>query len=244
MPRLTLTPEEEHLNLAESVALANDYSGHKSTWKGKRYGPDEAEQFRRLLHAFQEWQEVGSRNISAMNLEQRDREGLEKYTTRIRLIAERNGTFSAVDPTPWNEALFQFVRLLNNSEVALLGGPCRNRKKHGGRDFWFVRETRRASVFCSRHCAGDATKANERERARIRKIDKAKRAMRNYSRRPARFKDLTWQEFVIRAEPSLSKRFLTTAVQTGHLVPPKSTSFAGRPARPADAAHPKAGEER
>lgn len=216
-----LTADEEQENLIESVALANDYAGYEATWKNKRYGPEEADRFRHFLLALREWRETDSRNVSWMKLEQRDREALEKYTQRIRVTVERNGTFSIVDPTPWNEALFQFIRLLNNSQLALLGGPCLNRKKHKNRDFWFIRATRRPSLFCSRHCAGDATKANERERDRKRKIEKAQRAIKNYPKRPARYEKLSWQEYVTKAEPSISKRFLTMVVQGGYLSPPK-----------------------
>ncbi|MGO9650232.1 MAG: hypothetical protein ACLPOO_19545 [Terriglobales bacterium] len=218
MAQFVFTPEEESENLTACVGLANDFS--ETTWEGKRHGPDDARQFRRLLHAHQEWRGAGSRNIAAIRLDPKDRHALERYTKRIHVSVLPNGTFSIDYPTPWNEALLQFTRLLNNHQFALLGGPCRNRKQHNGQDFWFIRKTHRPSVFCSRHCAGDATKAAERQRAYNNKIEKAKLALRNYPKRPPRFKGLGWKEYLMEAEPSLSKKFLTMAVDSGHLVPP------------------------
>jgi|ERR1700728_659531 hypothetical protein len=229
MPRIMLTADEEKQNLKESVALANDYAGHELAWnlaadekQHKRYGPNEANQFRRLLLALQEWRKTGSRDVWRMKLEPRDRKALEKYTLGIRMAVEWNGTFSMVDPTgrDWNEALRQFIRLLWNSRLAFLDGPCLNRKKHENRDFWFVKAKRRPRTFCSRHCAGDATKAKERERKRKRKIEKAQQAIRNYPQRPTRYEKLSWREYVTKAEPSLSKRFLTMVVQAGYVSPP------------------------
>lgn len=221
MPKIVLTNEEEKRNLEEVVCLANDYSGHETSWEGKRWGPDDAIQFRRMLHALREWLKSGSGTVGGMKLQRNDRAALEKYMKQIHAYVERNGTLSVMDyPAPWNEALHQFTRLLNNSQRFLLGGPCRNRKKHKDRDHWYLKKTNHASVFCSRLCAGDATKANERQRNYNKKIAKAESAIRNYAKRPVRFKELGWKEYVTKAEPSLSKKFLTMAVNDGHLVPP------------------------
>lgn len=234
MPKIVLTPEEERLNLEKAVALANDYSGHETMWQGKRYGPDEATQFRRMLHALQTWLESGSRHIGDIKLDRSDRAELEKHMTQIHPYVLQDGTLMLRDhPSPWNEAIYQFTQLLNNSQRDLLGGPCRNRKKHEDRDHWYVKKTHRLSVFCSRVCAGDATKAKERQRNYNKKIEKAERAIRNYAGRPPRFSKLSWQEYVIedsrpgpRKKPSISKKFLTMAVKNGRLTPPKGVTDA------------------
>jgi hypothetical protein len=246
MPKMTLSPEEERGNLEQSVALANDYSEAAELYdkdgvpKKRVFEPETPIQFRRMLRALQEWDErcsqnilTASRNIQMeLKLSPDDRAALSKYIPQIGTRVSPNGTFYVLDyPSPWNEALYQFVRLLNNSQRALVGGPCRNLKKHEDRDHWFIRKTRRPSVFCSPQCAGDATKANERQRAYENKINKAAAAMRNYAKRPARFKELSWQEFVMedsrpgpKRKPSISKKFLTMAVKSARLTPPKGAA--------------------
>lgn len=236
MPTMTLTPEEERDNLERCVALANDYRGTSELYDGdgaaktRVFSPEEPVQFRRMLHALQDWLCKGTRDLRTMNLEPTDRTALGKYIgTQLRARVEINGSFSVRDyPSPWNEALLQFTRLLNNSQRALLGGPCRNRKKHGDRDHWYLKKTNRPSVFCSRLCAGDATKANERERNYKKKIERANKAIGNYPTRPARFSKLNWQEYVVEdsrpargQKPTISKKFLTMAVKAGNLHPPK-----------------------
>jgi hypothetical protein len=240
MPTMTLTPEEERENLERSVALANDYreaaelydkDGHPKT---RVFEPETPVQFRRMLRALQEWDSRKPENVSHniqmdLNLTREDRADLRRYTAQISMGVNPNGTYFARFPTPWNEALHQFVRLLNNSQRDLLGGPCRNRKKHEDRDYWFVKKTHRLREFCSSPlCAGDATQARRREKAREKKIEKAEAAIRNYQTRPARFRELTWQEYVIEdsrpgrgKKPSISKKFLTMAVKAGRLTPPK-----------------------
>lgn len=234
MPKITLSPEEEEDNLIRSVALANDYSETAELYdkdgvpKTRVFSTEEPVQFRRMLHALQQWLHKGSGDIREMNLETSDRRALNKYMGQFRARVEINGSFSVSDyPQPWNEALLQFVRLLNNSQLDLLGGPCRNRKKHEDRDHWYLKKTRRPSIFCSPLCAGDATKANERKKAYDKKIAKATAAIKNYPKRPAKFNKLSWQEWVIEdsrpargQKPSTSKKFLTMAVKSGRLTPP------------------------
>ncbi len=235
MPKIVLTPEEERENLERSVALANDYSETAELYdkdgvpKKRVFSSEEPVQFRRMLHALQTWLESGSRHIGDIKLDRSDRTKLEKHMKQSHPYVLQNGTLMLRDhPSPWNEAIYQFTQLLNNSQRDLVGGPCRNRKQHGDRDHWYVKKTHRPSVFCSPHCAGDATKANERQRKYNKKIEKAEKAIGNYSTRPARFRQLTWQEYVIEdsrpargQKPTISKKFLTMAVKSGRLTPPK-----------------------
>jgi len=244
MPTMTLTPEEERENLKYSVALANNYSEAAELYskdgvpRERVYDPETPVQFRRMLRALQEWDESRSRNIliascniqMELNLSPEDRAALSKYIGQIGTGVNPNGTFYVRDnPSPWNEALYQFVRLLNNSQRVYLDGPCLNRKQHEGRDHWYLKKTKRRTMFCSHHCAGDATQAKRRDEAYKKKITNAKVAIRNYPKRPARFSELTWQEYVIEdsrpargQKPSISKKFLTMAVQDGRLTPPKT----------------------
>lgn len=227
MPREILTAEEERLNLTESVTLANDYSGPEVSWKNKRYGPDEAIQFRRMLHAWRNWIDRGSHDIREMKLDASDRAALERYYKQTHSHIELDGTHTVNDdPSPWNEALRQFRHLLINRRSGFLGGPCRNRKKHQDQDHYYVRRTLRPSVFCSRQCASDAATATDRDNKRKNKLKKARKAIANYPKRPARFSDLGWKEYVNKAEPSISKRFLTMALRDGDLKEPQGGSHA------------------
>jgi len=234
MPKMILTREEERDNLERSIALANDYREAAQLYrkdgapKTRVFDIETPIQFRRILRALQEWDESERHHILNLKLSPEDRAALRNYTKDITMGVSPDGTYYVRDcVTPWNEALYQFVRLLNNSQRAYLGGPCLNPKRHKDRDHWYLKKTKRRSVFCSRYCARDAMQARKRNRDYNEKIDKAAAAIKNYLKRPARFSKLSWQEYVIEAEPSISKKFLTLAVKAGRLTPPKDLTGAG-----------------
>jgi len=234
MPTMTLTPEEERANLENSIALANNYGGWSELYdqegkpKSRAYDPEIPVQFRRMLGALQEWDKSGTRHIMNLKLSREDRAALRNYTKKISMGVNPNGTYYVRDfVTPWNEALYQFVRLLNNGQRVYLGGPCLNRKRHEDLDHWYIKKSKRPSEFCSHRCAADATQARKRNNDYERKIVKAAAAIRNYPTRPARYKNLSWQEYVTKAEPTISKKFLTLAAKAKRLTPPKDLTGAG-----------------
>jgi hypothetical protein len=234
MPKVMLTPEEERKNLAHSVALANDHREWADLYdedgpKSGVYHPETPVQFRRMLRALQAWDASGSRNILDLKLAPEDRADLRKYTAEITVGVQPNGTYYVRDfyPPSGNQAVLQFQRLLNNSQRGYLQGPCGNRKRHDDHDYWYLTKTKHRSEFCSTRCSGDARQARKRENDYKRKIAKAEAAIKNYSTRHARYSKLTWQEYVIKAEPSISKKFLTVAVKDGRLTPPKDLTGAG-----------------
>ena len=108
---------------------------------------------------------------------------------------------------------FYFVRLIVYAWDRL-GGPCPKCEK------WFAIKGRRRNdrTFCSRRCAANIAKENERKRIYDDKIEEALQAMANYANRPARFKDLDWKDFVV--------RFLTLAVRKEDLTEPEGGSHA------------------
>lgn len=112
-------------------------------------------------------------------------------------------------------AAIQFVRLITNPEWDRLGGPCPKC------DFWYVKKTRRQSTYCSRKCAGNATKTKQRRLQHSRDLDRVQKAIKNYRTRPARFKNLDWMEYVCRAEDGITKNWLTMEVNKGELRSPK-----------------------
>jgi hypothetical protein len=69
--------------------------------------------------------------------------------------------------------------------------------------------------------------ARKRDKDYKKKNDKAAAAIKNYPTRPVRFSQLIWQEYVIEAEPSISRKFLTMAVKGGRLTPPNPLVDAG-----------------
>jgi hypothetical protein len=229
MPKIMLTPEEERENLERSIALANNYSeaaelyDKDGTPKSGVYDPETPFQFRRMLRALQAWDASGSRNIRNLKLTREDRADLEKYNSKITVGVQPNGTYYMNDfyPPRGNQAVLQFQRLLNNSQRGYLQGPCGNRKRHDDHDFWYLTKTRHQSEFCSTGCSGDARQARKRENDYRKKISKVEAAIKNYPTRRARDGKLTWQEYVIKAEPSISKKFLTVTVKDGRLTPPK-----------------------
>jgi hypothetical protein len=210
--RFLMTEPEELGNLYSVVSMLNDESGAEADWDGKNYGQNDAIKLRRLVRALPE----SAYAIWTLKLAPSDRADLEKFTQKIRVRFEQNGSLSIIDhlSNPYDPASMQFTRLIRNSRRAHLDGPCRK----CGR--WYVKETLRHREFCSRKCAGGATKANERARKYRAKLQKAERLIRGYTTRANCWKGLNWKEYVVVKEPSISKKFLTIAVNRGELIPP------------------------
>ena len=204
---------EEQENLRELVLMLNDYSGASEDWKGKRYGEDDATRLRRWVRV---WRKSGHDFLDLeKGLESSDIEALNRFTRSIRAQVNRTtGRMMILDYTT-DEAAFQFNRLLNNSRQNLLGGPCRRCSK------WYVKKTRRLSVFCSPLCAGNATKTNSRANKRRKKVGRVRSAIRNYQTSSGKYAALDWKEYVTKAVDGVSKNWLTRAVKDGVLYPPK-----------------------
>jgi hypothetical protein len=220
-----LSPTQETENLSALVTMLNDYSGRERDWQGKSYGSDDATQVRRIVRA---WQEARSDSrgslllLPRMRLTREDRAALEQFTKSMQVRFEPNGTLALAD-FPSDPAAFRFLRLLRSSNATQgrLGGPCRNPQCNEGRPRWFVRKTLRGSVFCSPHCAGNATKANERARKRKRDVAEIKKAIANYEGLPVdhQHRSMDWRTFVTQAIGT-SKKFLTQTLATGEIAEP------------------------
>jgi hypothetical protein len=212
---VVMSPNEERENLENLVAMLSDKSGPEKDWQAKSHAHRDVVKLRRLVHA---WKKAG-RDYRKAKFNPKDKTDLEQFVKGIQFFLDRDGNLRLVDcyttNAPYDPAAIQFTRLLRNSQRARLDGPCPNCGN------WFAKKTLRKSIFCSRKCAGTATKAAERERKRNKKLERARQALRNYRTRPARFANLAWQEWVTQAEPTISKKFLTTAANSGDLKPPK-----------------------
>jgi hypothetical protein len=181
----------------------------------------------RLLRLVRAWKESGP-NLLKMKVREDDNATFDRLwdAWRCRLAPTSSGRASVfLSPTGANSAdvvAVYFIRLILSPDCEKLGGPCPNCDK------WFPKKTKRKSVFCSRACAGNATKANARAKKHNVKLDKAMRAIKNYKSRPSRFRDLNWKEYVSQAAP-VSEKWLTRAITFGELVPPpKEVVHAGK----------------
>jgi len=213
MARVVMTPAEEEKNLKETAAMLNDASEAGLDWKGKNYGHKDAVRLRRLVLA---WKEAGC-DLRKTQLETDDRARLEGFAQGIRVRFESDGTLHLVDfySQPYDAAAMNFTRLIRNSQRVRLGGPCRHC------DQWYVSKTQRETLYCSPRCGGSAAKDAERKRKRDRLISGVRKALRNYETRPARFAEMGWKEFVAKAVPGAGKKWLTMAVKSGEIFPPK-----------------------
>lgn len=211
MAHIVMTPEEEAENLRETLAMLNDSARRLHDWQGKNYGYEDAVWLRRLVLA---WKEAGH-TIRQMKMRKRDRDRLRKYVETIHVTAQMDGELRIVDFYSGDAAAMNFTRLVRNSQKAKLGGPC------GQCERWYVSKTQRETKYCSRKCAANAAKAKERRRKRDELMEDVRQATRNYDKRPTRFAEMPWKEFVTKAVPGVSKKLLTVAIQKGELRPPK-----------------------
>jgi hypothetical protein len=214
-----MTPAEEAKNLKETAAMLNDSSGTVEDWQGKNYGREDAIRLRRLVLA---WKEAG-RDWRDMKVSAEDRARVDNFIADIRVRLEWDGALSLIDyytrSHPFDAAAMNFSRLIHNSQRARLGGPCLQCGT------WYASKTKRETLYCSRKCAGNAAKAQQRKRDHDRLLGKVRKALGNYETRPARFAEMSWKDFVIKAVNRVSKKFLTTAVSKGEILPPKENGL-------------------
>ncbi|HEY1895844.1 MAG TPA: hypothetical protein VGG62_06215 [Terracidiphilus sp.] len=228
MPKVVLTRREEEENLKALVAMLNDLRGPAHDWKGKSYGYDDTVKLRRLIHAWKEMMKAnkGRQSIDKMNLSTEDRADLERFAKGIQAYFKPDGSLAIVDyyPHPPDEAAFQFTRFLLNSQQGRLGGPCPGIRKRKECGRWFDKRDPKQE-FHDHRCAATARQARKRQSDHDQKIKQVKQAIRNYLRRPARFRDMDWKSYVEEAT-GISKRFLTKAIQQGELSEPKGARYA------------------
>lgn len=239
MARIVMEPIEEEYNLRKIVSMLNDDEGPEMIYdaKGQRrknYEPRHVVRLRRLVRAWSDMMLAlrdSGPDITKMKLTRKDREELEHFTKNLQVRHERDGSRYLVDyyPSPEDEALVQFTRLLNNSQRDRLGGPCPNiRKGNKPCNKWFIKKTKREAVFCSTRCAGNAMQARKRKRVREEMIKRAQEAINEYPKRAACWKELDWKTFAVEAGFRVSKKFLTECVGSGELTAPEEGRLTAR----------------
>lgn len=222
-----LSEYEEQDNLNAVVKMLNDHSGPEDNWNGKMYDSEDAARLRRLVIAWMQY-ECNFHDFFLGGIEPGDRDAMERLFKGIGAQVNRaTGTLRIIDNYPatrgvknprYDEAAIQFNRLLNNSQHALLGGPCRYEKCQK----WFVKKTRRSSFYCSRKCGGNDRKGDDRTNERVKKLEDVQQAIQNYeaARGRGRFANLGWKEYV-RQATGVSKKWLTCALIKCDIVPPE-----------------------
>jgi hypothetical protein len=114
---------------------------------------------------------------------------------------------------------YHFARLILNPECEKLCGPC---KRCGA---FYVKKRASQIAYCSRRC-GNAATAVARTRARLAnvhqdKLTRAKRAQAEWERgwNKGRITE-PWKEYISRAQPDITPKFLTRAVNRGEIKSP------------------------
>jgi hypothetical protein len=118
-------------------------------------------------------------------------------------------------PAPFKDlALSYFMKLLINPYWDMLGGPCYRC------DNYYIKNTKRQKVYCSRGCATAATAIpatrKRRNAEHVKKLNKAEQAINLWALRRRR-KD--WKEWV-HDQTGLTVKWLTRAANLGDLIPP------------------------
>ncbi len=207
--------EDPKRGLADIVAALN---------KGRRFDTRfTSNTHAKLLRLVRAWLDSGP-DLLKMKVRDDDFDLSEQWKAwRTDIAPAGPRAYISLSPTGENfrdVVAFYFVRLILNPQCERLGlcPKCQA---------WFVRKTARASIYCSRRCAGNAAKTAERVRLHAEMLLHAEKAIRNYRTRPMRFRDLSWKQWVVQAEPRLSKDWITRAVTRGELVAPQEESLHG-----------------
>lgn len=180
---------------------------------------------RELVHF---WQISGSGSVrpsSTHQFWQEINEYFQKMPKRLIPVPGGGATIwwnSRPDMDPRGEALRWFVEFLINPDCRKLAGPC----DRCGR--YYIRKSARNKRYCSRSCGTKATAIAATKRARTaehqRKLERARKAIREYAK--ARTK-VDWKHWVAlkEREEGITPKFLTRAVNNGELqVPPHISS--------------------
>jgi hypothetical protein len=132
--------------------------------------------------------------------------------------------------TAWDFAYQEFIRIVTNPERERFGGPCPRCQKY------FVRQTAKPSIYCSRRCASQDTaikRTNEvRREHHEQKLRVAREAITEWEKllRQGRMRK-PWKEWVAEydRDAEITTKFLTRAVNQGELhapsIPPERKAY-------------------
>lgn len=116
-----------------------------------------------------------------------------------------------------DEALRDFMRLTTNPLWDLLAGPC---YRCGD---YFLRDTRRKRIYCSRGCSATVTalsatsrRRREEHQAKVHRVQSAIQQWQRMKARPA-----NWKKWVT-SKPDITLHWLSRAVNSGSVKPPTS----------------------
>ena len=116
---------------------------------------------------------------------------------------------------PRAEAMRFFLLLVTNPDWEKLAGPCI------GCGAYYIRRTAKNRAYCSRLCATRTTAIRStQKRRKDEHAEKLRRAGLAAQQWPRVRTSLGWKQWVSEAEPDISVKFLTRAVNRGELKPP------------------------
>ena len=134
---------------------------------------------------------------------------LEAHMARIR---GRDGpSLPSPEAERRNTVLFWFAELISYERCDLLGGPCGRCGK------FYVKNTVRQKVYCSRKCGHDATSATVKDENHKAKLDRAQKAI---DRLPKSARQ-NWKKQIENQEADITSSWLTRYIKEGELTPPR-----------------------
>lgn len=222
----------ENLPLRETLQLViNALNGKELYYPGLREDFSDYDRMlreappilRRIVKAWQRYREkrFGLSRLFKANPSLRDDVSRYWRETRTALTGAEIGGGAAIalesEPgrTAYGEALRFFVLLVTNPLCADLAGPCK------GCDKYFVRESAKNTDYCSSSCGSRTTAmAATKKRRDDERNDKLARASRRAREWTTMLTSLDWKQWVSRAEPDITPKFLTRAVNEGELKMP------------------------
>jgi hypothetical protein len=137
---------------------------------------------------------------------------------RTKLLVDRSGRghldwepLLSQSPTPAEEAIASFAKLVGNPFVNALAFPCKKCHKY------FLKNSKRERVYCSRACGSKTTATESVKKSRVaereRAIDRARRAIEVWKLRSRRLDCKSW----VRQESGLTLHWLTLREKEGSL---------------------------
>ncbi len=205
-------PNLERIVAALNLSAADaDKTGTQDAWA----------YLHRLVAAFREkWKSYSDmRDVPNLKdrLQPQDWERLNAVAEGMRIQMLPDGTLIVLYKH-YDEPACRFLNLLRSSQETWgrLGGPCRSCQK------WFVRKTLKPSTCCSRKCAGNVAKIQQRQRQRQCLLARVKMAISKFEALPPRHRARRsdWREFVIETA-RVSSKFLAQLLNRNEVRPPE-----------------------
>lgn len=215
-------------HVVEALNLGPDGWRIPSTWKAA----DVAEAYSNAIRLIQAWEKSG-RNTRLMKFpkEKGCPASFAEIAKDCRVLISVNDSpriyldevFAPQRPwTPWDLAVNLFLKLVRDPECEKFGGPC----QRSGCGKYFVRAGAKPKKYCSTDCASAASakRSTKQKRAQEHR-EKIERTKKLIDRLKPKQRE-TWKQYVHEADPEISIKFLTRAINNGEIQPPERKEHA------------------